>query len=69
MTPFDFVVTRLQVKVTGALNVGMVCAHYLENYLLQSLHTSHIDWPLLVDVPYLYWDHYVKGQGHRGLEC
>jgi hypothetical protein len=38
-------VTRSKVKVTGALNVRMVSAYYLENYLSQSIHISHTDWP------------------------
>jgi hypothetical protein len=45
MTSIDFMVSRSEVKVTGALNVRMVSAHYLKNYLPQTLHISHIDWP------------------------
>jgi hypothetical protein len=30
MTPIDFEVTRSKVKVTGALNVRMIFADYLE---------------------------------------
>jgi hypothetical protein len=33
MTPIDFGVTGSKVKVTGALNVRMVSAYDLENYL------------------------------------
>jgi hypothetical protein len=33
MTSIDFGVTRSKVKVTGALNVKMVSADYLEKYL------------------------------------
>jgi hypothetical protein len=38
MTPIDFGVTRLKVKVIGALNVRMVSADYLENYTSQNLY-------------------------------
>jgi hypothetical protein len=51
MTPIDFGVIRVTVKGTGALNARMVSAYYFENYLLQS-HISHINWSLLVDIPY-----------------
>jgi hypothetical protein len=44
MTPIDFWVTILKVKVTGALNVRIVSAHCLENHVSQNLHFSHIDW-------------------------
>jgi hypothetical protein len=44
MTPIDFGVTMSNVKVTGALNVNMVSAHYLESYLSQSLPISNTDW-------------------------
>jgi hypothetical protein len=55
MTPIDFGVTMSKVKVTGALNVKMVSADYLEKYSLQRLHISHIYWSLLVDNPYSFW--------------
>jgi hypothetical protein len=32
MTPIDFRVTRSKVKVTGALDIKMVSADYLEKY-------------------------------------
>jgi hypothetical protein len=44
MTPIDFGVTILNVKVTGTLNVRMVSAHCLENHVSQNLHISHIDY-------------------------
>jgi hypothetical protein len=44
MTPIDFRVTKSKAKVSGALNVRMVPAHYLGYYLSQSLHITHIDW-------------------------
>ena len=34
-----------------------VYTDYLENYLSQSFHISHIDWSWLVDDPYPFWDH------------
>jgi hypothetical protein len=40
MISIDFGETRSKVKVTGALNVRIVSARYLENYLLQSLFSS-----------------------------
>jgi hypothetical protein len=40
-----------KVKVTGTLNVRIVSAHYLENYLSLSHYISHIDWSKLVDDP------------------
>jgi translation elongation factor EF-1beta len=43
MTPIDFGVKRLKVKVTGALNVRMVSTDNLENYASQSLNISHND--------------------------
>jgi hypothetical protein len=36
MTPIDVGVTRSKVKVTGALNVKMVSADYLENCIPKS---------------------------------
>jgi hypothetical protein len=44
MTPIDFRVTSSKVKVTGALNVRIVSAHYLGYNSSQSLLISHIDW-------------------------
>jgi hypothetical protein len=44
MTLIDFGVTMSKVKVTGAFNVRMVSAHYLESYLSQSLRISNTDW-------------------------
>jgi hypothetical protein len=52
MTPIDFGVTMSKVKVTGALNVRMVSANYLEKYSSQSLHVSNLDWSQLLDDPY-----------------
>jgi hypothetical protein len=40
----DFGVTGSKVKVAGSLNVRIVSADYLGNYLSQSLHISHTDW-------------------------
>jgi hypothetical protein len=37
-------VSGKKVKVTGALNVRMVSAYYLKNYVSESLDMSHIDW-------------------------
>jgi hypothetical protein len=50
MTRIDFGVTRS--KVTGALNVKMVSADYLDKYVSHNLHISHSDWSSLVDDPY-----------------
>jgi hypothetical protein len=44
MTHIAFGVISSKVTVTGALNVRMVSAYYLENYLSQRLHISHTDW-------------------------
>ena len=44
MTPIDFGVTRSKVKVTATLNVKMVSADYLENFISQSLYISHVGW-------------------------
>jgi hypothetical protein len=41
MISIDFGVTSLKAKSTGTLNVRMVFAYYLENYLSQSLHILH----------------------------
>jgi hypothetical protein len=43
MAPVDVGVTYSKVKITGALNVRMVSAHYLENFFSQSLHISPND--------------------------
>jgi hypothetical protein len=42
MSPIDFGITGSKVKITGALNVNMVSAYYLENFISQSHHISHI---------------------------
>jgi hypothetical protein len=41
--PYYCWVSRSKVKVTGALNVRMVSAYYLEYILSQSLHISNTD--------------------------
>jgi hypothetical protein len=46
MTPIDFGVTWSKVNVTGALNVRIVSADYLEKYSTQFFYISHIDWSL-----------------------
>jgi hypothetical protein len=45
MTPIDFRITNSNVIETEALDVKMVSADYLDKFLSQSLHISHIDWP------------------------
>ena len=44
MVSIDFGFTRSKVKVTRALFVKSGSAHFLENYLSQSYHISHVDW-------------------------
>jgi hypothetical protein len=51
MSPIDVGITMSKVKVTGALNVRMISAHYLENYLSKNLHIPHIYWSYIVDDP------------------
>jgi hypothetical protein len=52
MTPVDFGVTSSKAKVTKALNVRIVSAHYLKNNLSQSCHICYIDWSYVVNNPY-----------------
>jgi hypothetical protein len=44
MTRIAFGITRSKINDTGALNVRMISAYYLQNYLSQSLDISHTDW-------------------------
>jgi len=44
MTNIDFGFTRSKVKVKRVLFVNMVYAHFLENYLSQSVYIKHADW-------------------------
>ena len=47
-----FGVTMSKVKDTVTLNVEMVSADYLEYYISQSHHMSHVGWSCQVDDPY-----------------
>jgi hypothetical protein len=52
MTSIDFGITKSKFKVTGALNVRMVSAHFLEDHKSKSLHISNVDMSYIEDDPY-----------------
>jgi hypothetical protein len=43
MKPIDFGFTRSRINVTGALNIRLISADYLENYTLQSFPIKRSD--------------------------